>query len=196
MHEQGAVAVIGAGVIGSAVAYASRAKPFRAAHRSSRARNGGGELRQCGPYCRRAYRAVPFPTAVVWLLARVVCLEWSARYPNAPLAEVCAMGRAFCGRAFRRRENAAQLAALVKPACATLARWLQELGRPQLCNATATMRSGCTGTRNGGRTPRHKRCSGSVLSTAPAPAALLDLQRGPPPAPRTPADCGFPTRRT
>jgi D-hydroxyproline dehydrogenase len=178
MHEQGSVAVIGAGVIGAAVAYAL-AREGRAVLLFDRAEPGTGGASYGNAGHIAAELSVPLPSL------QLLCTFWRELFAwggalDIPLRELPGFipwALRFAAAAFRRAENTAHLAPLVQPAPATLERWLKELGAPQLLR------------RNGHyeiwlhrRAQQHVRAQAQAMRsldvpTEPAPAELVEAAR-------------------
>lgn len=178
MHEQGSVAVVGAGVIGAAVAYAL-AREGRNVLLFDRAEPGTGGASYGNAGHIAAELSVPMPSL------QLLCTFWRELFawggaldiPLSQLPSFIPWALRFAAAAFRRRENTAHLAPLVKPATATLERWLKEIGSPQLLR------------RNGhyeiwlhGRAQQHARAQALAMQkvdvpTVPAPAELVEAAR-------------------
>jgi D-amino-acid dehydrogenase len=133
MHEQGSIAVIGAGVIGAAVAYAL-AREQRRVVLFDRAEPGTGGASYGNAGHIAAALDVPLPSlhllATFWreLFVRGGPLDIPIRH----LPSFAPWAARFATAALRNRENSAHLEPLLKPAAAVLEEWLRELGRPQL----------------------------------------------------------------
>ncbi|HSY07073.1 MAG TPA: FAD-binding oxidoreductase [Steroidobacteraceae bacterium] len=178
MHEQGAVAVIGAGVIGSAVAYAL-ARENRSVLLIDRAEPGmgGASYGNAGHIAAELIEPFPSPQLLFGFWRELFALNGPLDIPMRHWPKFAPWAARFAAAAFRRRENAAQLAALVKPACATLARWLQELGRPQLLQRNGHYEIWLHRHAQRRAHAQAQAMQRLSVSTAPAPAALLAAAR-------------------
>jgi D-amino-acid dehydrogenase len=133
MHEQGSIAVIGAGVIGTAVAYAL-AREQRSVVLFDRAEPGTGGASYGNAGHIAAELDVPLPSlhllGTFWreLFVRGGPLDIPIRH----LPSFVPWAARFAAAALRNRENTAHLEPLVKPAAAVLEEWLREIGRPEL----------------------------------------------------------------
>ena len=133
MHEQDTIAVVGAGVIGAAVACALS----REGHRVlllDRAEPGfaGASFCNAGHIAAELVQPLPSPGLLFgfWreLFSRGGTLDLPAHQVRTHLRWMAN----FATAAFRRNEITRLLAPLVRPASATMARWLDEIGRPEL----------------------------------------------------------------
>jgi len=133
MHEQGSVAVIGAGVVGAAVAYALAREQHRVVliDRAEPGR-GGASYGNAGHIA--AELDIPLPSVQLLFSFWRELFPWGGALdiPMRRVPEFAPWAARFAAAAFRRRKNTAHLAPLVKAAPATLAKWLSELGSPQL----------------------------------------------------------------
>jgi D-hydroxyproline dehydrogenase len=133
MSGQDTIAVIGAGIIGAAVAFAL-AREGRRVLLFDRAQPGiaGASFGNVGHIAAELVQPLPSPGLLFgfWrdLYRRGGALDLPARQALRMLPW---MAR-FAAAAFRRTENTHHLAPLVLPAAATWARWLAEIGRSEL----------------------------------------------------------------
>jgi D-hydroxyproline dehydrogenase len=137
MHEQGSIAVIGAGVIGTAVAYAL-AREGRPVVLIDRAEPGmgGASFGNAGHIASEAVEPLPSPQLLFSFWRELFALDGALDIPLRRLPQFMPWAARFAVAALRRRANTAHLAPLVKPAVATLEKWLQEMGCPQLLRRT------------------------------------------------------------
>lgn len=172
------MAVVGAGVIGAAVAYAL-AREGRSVLLFDRADPGtaGASYGNAGHIA--AELSVPMPSLQLLLTfwRELFALGGALDIPLRQLPSFIPWALSFAAAAFRCRETTAQLAPLVKPATATLERWLKDVGSPQLLR------------RNGhyeiwlhGHAHEHARAQARAMQilevpTAPAPAELIEVAR-------------------
>jgi D-amino-acid dehydrogenase len=128
MHAQDSVAVVGAGVIGSAVAYAL-AREGRRVVLIDRAYPGiaGASFGNAGHIGTEFVAPLPSPQLLLGLWRELFALGGPLDIPLRHLPGFTPWAARFAAAAFRREKNTAQLAPLVRPAVVTLERWLQEL---------------------------------------------------------------------
>src|SRR5471030_2997240 len=133
MSEQDSIAVIGAGVIGTAVAYAlareghqvlllDRAKPGLA----------GASFGNVGHIAAELVQPLPSTTLLFGFWRELCRFGGSVDLPPRRAVRMLPWLARFAVAAFRRDENTRQLAPLVLPAAAQWARWLGLIGRPEL----------------------------------------------------------------
>jgi glycine/D-amino acid oxidase-like deaminating enzyme len=133
MSEQDTVAVVGAGIIGAAVAYAL-AREGRRVLLLDRAEPGiaGASFGNVGHIAAELVQPLPSPSLLFgfWRELNMFggALDLSARQALRMLPWI----RRFAAAAFRRAENTPHLAPLVLPSTAHWARWLAEIGRSDL----------------------------------------------------------------
>jgi D-amino-acid dehydrogenase len=178
MQEQGTVAVIGAGIIGCAVAYAlacenrhvvlvDRAEPGM----------GGASYGNAGHIAAEFVEPLPSPQLLFGFWRQLFVLGGTLDIPLSRLPRLMPWVTQFAAAAWRQRENAAHLAPLVKAAPAVLDKWLERLGHPELLRRNGFyefwLRS------NAARLSRAQARNMERLGvkTAPAPAALVDCTR-------------------
>jgi len=137
MHEQGSIAVIGAGVIGAAVAYAL-AREGRRVVLIDRAEPGmgGASFGNAGHIASEAVEPLPSPQLLFSFWRELFALNGALDIPMRRLPQFMPWAARFAAAALRRRANTAHLATLVKPAVATLEKWLREMRSPQLLRRT------------------------------------------------------------
>jgi D-hydroxyproline dehydrogenase len=133
MGEQDTIAVIGAGIIGAAVAYAL-AHEGRRVLLLDRAEPGiaGASFGNVGHIAAELVQPLPSPSLLFGFWRELFvfggALDLSARQALRMLPWI----RRFAAAAFRRAENTPHLAPLVLPSTAHWARWLAEIGRGDL----------------------------------------------------------------
>lgn len=173
--ERAAVAVIGAGVIGSAVACALA----REGHKVlllDRAEPGiaGASFGNVGHIAVELVEPLPSPALLFGFWRQLVALggplDLSLRRIPAMLPWIARFARA----AFQREENTKPLAPLVRASRATLERWLREIGRADLlrCNGHYEIwlsEGGAAHTRTQARAMERL-----GIPTEPAPAELVE----------------------
>ena len=133
MSEQDQIAVIGAGIIGAAVAYAL-AREGRRVVLIDRALPGsaGASFGNAGHIASELVQPLPSPGLLFGFWRELFCFGGALDLPLSRLPRMLPWIRRFAAAAFRREENTRCLAPLVLPAAATWARWLEEIGRPEL----------------------------------------------------------------
>jgi D-hydroxyproline dehydrogenase len=133
MSEQDTIAVIGAGVIGAAVALAL-AREGRGVLLLDRDEPGvaGASFGNVGHIAAELVQPLPSPGLLFGFWRELFCFDGALDLPARQVLRMLPWIRRFAAAAFRRAENTRQLAPLVLPAAATWARWLDEIGRPEL----------------------------------------------------------------
>jgi D-hydroxyproline dehydrogenase len=178
MHGQGAVAVIGAGIIGAAVAYAL-AREGHAVVLIDRAAPGigGASYGNAGHIAAELVEPLPSPQLLVSFWRELFARDGPLDIPLRHLPQLMPWAMRFAAAAFRRRENTAHLAPLVKPASSTLERWLQQMGCPQLLRRHGHHEIWL---RADARRQAHARAQSMErlgIATMPAPGELIDAAR-------------------
>jgi D-amino-acid dehydrogenase len=178
MHGQGSVAVIGAGVIGAAVAYAL-ARESRHVLLIDRAAPGmgGASFGNAGHIAAELVEPMPSPQLLFSFWRELFAWGGPLDIPLRHLSTFVPWAARFSAAAFRRRENTVHLAPLVKPASALLEKWLREMRCPQLLRRNGHYEIWLD--RHAQREARAQAHSMERLDvrTAPAPAALIDAAR-------------------
>jgi len=133
MSEQDTVAVIGAGVVGAAVAFAL-ARDGRRVVLLDRAAPGvaGASFGNVGHIAAELVQPLPSPGLLFGFWRELVGFGGALDLPARQALRMLPWIRIFAAAAFRRSENTRQLAPLVRPAAAQWARWLEQIGRPDL----------------------------------------------------------------
>jgi glycine/D-amino acid oxidase-like deaminating enzyme len=133
MSEQDTIAVIGAGIVGAAVAYAL-AREGRRVLLLDRAEPGiaGASFGNVGHIAAELIQPLPSPGLLFGFWRELFvfggALDLSARQALSMLPWI----RRFAAAAYRRSENTSHLAPLVLPSAACWALWLAEIGRSDL----------------------------------------------------------------
>jgi D-hydroxyproline dehydrogenase len=133
MDRQDTTAVIGAGIVGAAVAYALASEGRRVVL-FDRAEPGvaGASFGNAGHIAAELVQPLPSPGLLFGFWRELYLfggpLDLSARHALGMLPWI----RRFAAAAFKRAANTRHLEPLVLPAAATWARWLVRVGRPQL----------------------------------------------------------------
>jgi D-amino-acid dehydrogenase len=133
MSEQDTIAVIGAGVIGAAVAFAL-AREGRRVLLLDRAAPGvaGASFGNVGHIAAELVQPLPSPALLLGFWRELFCFDGALDLPARQALRMLPWMRRFAAAAFRRAENTRHLAPLVLPAAKLWARWLDEIGRPEL----------------------------------------------------------------
>jgi D-hydroxyproline dehydrogenase len=133
MSEQDTIAVIGAGVIGAAVAFAL-ARDGRRVLLLDRAEPGiaGASFGNVGHIAAELVQPLPSPGLLFGFWRQLFCFDGALDLPARQALRMLPWIRRFAAAAFQRTENTRQLAPLVRPAAAAWAGWLEQIGRPEL----------------------------------------------------------------
>jgi D-amino-acid dehydrogenase len=133
MSGQDTIAVIGAGVIGAAVAWAL-AREGRRVLLLDRAEPGvaGASFGNAGHIAAELVQPLPSPGLLFGFWRDLNCFGGALDLPVRRAARMLPWIVRFAAAAARRAENTRHLAPLVAPAAAVWARWLEEIGRPDL----------------------------------------------------------------
>jgi D-amino-acid dehydrogenase len=133
MTQQGTIAVIGAGIVGSAVAWAL-AREGRRVLLLDRAAPGvaGASFGNVGHIAAELVQPLPSPALLFGFWRQLKRfggpLDLPAHHALSMLPWIACFARA----AFQRAEHTRALAPLVLPAAATWERWLEDIARPEL----------------------------------------------------------------
>jgi D-hydroxyproline dehydrogenase len=178
MHEQGSIAVIGAGVIGAAIAYAL-AREGRRVELIDRAEPGmgGASFGNAGHIASEAVEPLPSPQLLFSFWRELFALNGALDIPMRRLPQFMPWAARFAAAALRRRANTAHLATLVKPAVATLEKWLREMGCPQLLRSTGHYEIWLHRHAEQRARARAQAMEGLDVRTASAPRELVDGAR-------------------
>src|SRR5271165_5712008 len=133
MSEQDTIAVIGAGVIGAAVAFAL-AREGRRVLLLDRAEPGiaGASFGNVGHIAAELVQPLPSAGLLFGFWRELFRFGGALDLPAGQVLRMLPWIRRFAAAAFRRAENTRALAPLVLPAAGAWARWLEEIGRPEL----------------------------------------------------------------
>src|ERR1700675_1150984 len=133
MSEQDTIAVIGAGVIGAAVAL-GLAREGRRVLLLDRAEPGvaGASFGNVGHIAAELVQPLPSPGLLFGFWRELFGFGGALDLPARQVLKMLPWIRRFAASAFRRAENTRQLAPLVLPAAAAWARWLEDIARPEL----------------------------------------------------------------
>jgi glycine/D-amino acid oxidase-like deaminating enzyme len=133
MSEQGTIAVIGAGVVGTAVAFAL-ARDGRRVLLLDRAEPGiaGASFGNAGHIATEVVQPLPSPGLLFGFWRELFCFGGALDLPAGQVLRMLPWIGGFAAAAFRRGENTRHLAPLVLTASSRWSRWLREMGRPDL----------------------------------------------------------------
>ena len=133
MVRDDTVAVVGAGVIGAAVAYALT-REGRGVLLLDRAEPGlaGASFGNAGHIAAELVEPLPSWGLLFGFWRELFAFGGALDIPLRRAPEFLPWARRFAAAARHRTENTRQLAPLVKPAVGQMARWLAEVGRPEL----------------------------------------------------------------
>src|SRR6267378_3177694 len=133
MGEQDRVAVIGAGIIGCAVAFGLAREGWRVLLADAEEPGvGGASFGNVGHIATELIEPLPSPALLFGFWRELFALGGPLDIPWHRLPEVTLWSRRFAAAAFRRRANTRYLAPLVRPASAAWERLLREAGTPGL----------------------------------------------------------------
>jgi D-hydroxyproline dehydrogenase len=133
MSEQDTIAVIGAGVIGAAVAL-SLAREGRRVVLLDRAEPGvaGASFGNVGHIAAELVQPLPSPGLLFGFWRELFGFGGALDLPVRQVLRMLPWISRFAAAAFRRAQNTRPLSPLVLPAAAAWARWLEEISRPEL----------------------------------------------------------------
>jgi D-amino-acid dehydrogenase len=128
MREQGSIAVIGAGIIGTAVAYAL-AREGRRVVLIDRAEPGvaGASYGNAGHIATEVVEPLPSPALLFGFWRQLFVFGGPLDIPLHHLPAFLPWAARFAAAAFQRRTNSARLAPLVKSAATVLEYWLRDM---------------------------------------------------------------------
>ncbi len=133
MDQQETIAVIGAGIIGAAVALAL-AREGRRVVLLDRSEPGiaGASFGNVGHIAAESVQPLPSPALLCGFWRELIRFGGPLDLPARQALRMLPWIARFAAAAFRRGENTGRLAPLVLPAAADWARWLDAIGRPEL----------------------------------------------------------------
>jgi D-hydroxyproline dehydrogenase len=133
MSEQDTIAVIGAGIVGAAVAYAL-AREGRRVLLIDRADPGvaGASFGNVGHIAAELVQPLPSPGLLFGFWREFTLFGGPLDLPLPRALHMLPWIRRFAQAAFRQDENTRHLAPLVRPAATTWADWLESIGRSEL----------------------------------------------------------------
>jgi D-hydroxyproline dehydrogenase len=180
MGEQDTIAIIGAGVIGAAAAFAL-SREGRQVLLLDRAEPGmaGASFGNAGHIAAELVQPLPSPKLLFGFYRELFRFGGALDLPPRQALRMAPWIGRFASAAFRRSENTRHLAPLVRPSAEVWQRWVKAIGRPELLK-----RNGHYEIALGPKSHAHMRSYAEELArvgvkTRPVPAAeLLPLQRG------------------
>jgi D-amino-acid dehydrogenase len=133
MKEQDTIAVIGAGVVGAAVALAL-AREGRRVVLLDRAGPGiaGASFGNVGHIAAELVQPLPSPGLLFGFWRELFRFGGALDLPPRQVLRMLPWVSRFAAAAFERAEHTVHLAPMVRPAAATWARWLEDIGRLDL----------------------------------------------------------------
>ncbi len=174
MGEQGSVAVIGAGVVGCAIAWGLAREGFPVLLADPAEPGvGGASFGNAGHLGAELVEPLPSPALLfgfwreLFVFGGVLDISWRRLPQFAPWA------RRFAAAAFRQRANTEQLAPLVRPAATAWEQLLREVGCPQLLRRNGHHQVWLTAAAARRAAAEARRMARLGVPTAPAPAELL-----------------------
>lgn len=131
--EEDAVTVIGAGVVGAAVAYAlaREGRPVLLVDRDDPG-VAGASFGNAGHIASELVEPLPSPALLFGFWREHFALDGPLDLPLRRITAFVPWALQFASAAFRQKENTGHLAPLVRPAVGVLEEWLREIGRPEL----------------------------------------------------------------
>src|ERR1700730_12150090 len=133
MGEQDRVAVIGAGIIGCAIAFGLAREGWRVLLADPEEPGvGGASFGNVGHIAAELIEPLPSPALLFGFWRELFALGGPLDIPWRRLPQVALCSRPSAGAAFHRRANTRDLAPLVRPASAAWERLLREAGTPGL----------------------------------------------------------------
>jgi glycine/D-amino acid oxidase-like deaminating enzyme len=133
MHEQGSVCIIGAGIVGCAVAYALACENRQVVLIDRDEPGlGGASYGNAGHIASEFVEPLPSPQLLFGFWRQLFELGGPLSIPARRLPRLVPWIAQFAAAAWRQKQNATEVAPLVKASVATLERWLQKLGRAEL----------------------------------------------------------------
>jgi len=133
MAEQDSIAIIGAGVVGSAIAYAlaREGRPVVLIDRAPPG-EGGASFGNAGHVATELVEPLPSPALLFGFWRELFAFGGVLDIPARRLAAFAPWAVRFARAAFRQPANTAHLAPFVRPAVPALIELLREAGRPDL----------------------------------------------------------------
>jgi D-hydroxyproline dehydrogenase len=178
MREQGSVAIIGAGIVGCAVAYALACENRRVVLIDRDEPGvGGASYGNAGHIAAEFVEPLPSLQLLLGFWRQLFELGGPLAIPARRLPHLMPWIAQFAAAAWRQKENSTHVAPLVRASVATLEKWLQRLGRAELLRRNGFYEIWL---RHNGAQLAHERAQlmeRLEIATAPAPAALVESAR-------------------
>ena len=174
MSQQDAIAVVGAGIIGSAVAL-SLAREGRTVLLLDRAEPGvaGASYGNVGHIAAELVQPLPSPQLLFGFWRQLVRFGGALDLPPARVARMLPWIARFAHAAFLRDRNTVSLAPLVKPAASDWQRWLDAIGRRELLRRNGHYEVGFGPNAAAAMAAQSAAMTALGIRTAPVPAAEL-----------------------
>ena len=178
MAEQESIAVIGAGVIGSAIACALAREGRRILLIDKAAPGeGGASFGNAGHIATELLAPLPAPSLLFGFWRELFALGGVLDIPARRLATFAPWAARFARAAFQRAENTAHLAPFVRPAVPALVRMLGEIGRPDLIRQHGHYQVWLGGDGERGARAQVRAMDELFVPTQPAPREFLEVVR-------------------
>jgi glycine/D-amino acid oxidase-like deaminating enzyme len=178
MAQQETIAVIGAGVIGSAVACALALEGRRVLLMDRDAPGeAGASFGNAGVIATELLEPLPSPALLFGFWRLLTAFDGPLHIPISRVPAFLPWATRFAAAAFRQRANTAHLAPFVRPAVDALDAMLRDIGRPELLQRRGHYELWLN--RGAGRraAAQARAMEKLAVPTAPAPANLLDAAR-------------------
>src|SRR5260370_1040032 len=171
MGEQDRVAVLGAGIIGCAIAFGLAREGWRARLADPEEPGAGGaSFGNVGHIAAELIEPLPSPALLFGFWRELFALGGALDIPWRRLPEVALWARRFAAAAFERHANTQHLAPLVRPASAAWERLVRWVGTPGLLRPHRHSHFM--------HRPDGDRLRRSVVGTAPRPVRIACSARG------------------
>ena len=174
MDQQDAIAVVGAGIIGSAVAYAL-AREGRKVLLLDRAQPGvaGASYGNVGHVAAELVQPLPSPQLLFGFWRQLVRFGGALDLPPARVVRMLPWIARFARAAFQRDQNTRCLSPMVKPAARDWQRWLDGIGRSELLRRNGHYEVGFG--RKASKTLQQQAAAMTALGIRTAPVPKGDL---------------------
>ena len=175
MGEQGSsVAVIGAGVIGCAIAWSLAREGFPVLLADpAEPGMGGASFGNAGHLGAELVEPLPSPALLFGFWRELFAFGGVLDIPWRRLPQFAPWARRFAAAAFRRRENTERFAPLVRPAATAWERLLREVGSPELLRRNGHHQVWLRTAAARHAAGEARRMAALGVPTAPAPPELL-----------------------
>ena len=175
MGEQGSVAVIGAGVIGCAVAWALAREGFPVLLVDPAEPGvGGASFGNAGHLASELIEPLPSPGLLFGFWRELFAFGGVLDFSWRRLPRLAPWAARFAAAAFRRRTGTQALSPLVRPAASAWERFMREAGSPQLVCRNGHHQVWLTASAARRAAAEAHRMTALGVPTAPAPPQLLE----------------------